>query len=355
MTEKLPKTLLLTLEYPPARGGVARYYSGLVNCWPEPITVVSERSELFWWLWPKWLPLLWRIGKRVKKEGFEMIWVGQVLPLGYAALWLKKRYNVSYTVFTHGMDILLPQVSWWKNRWLKCILNQAAVVVANSEFTKEELLKLGVPEDKIVIVYPCLSLGMEHEAQSIQSGEKIILSVGRLVKRKGFDKVIKTMPRLLKRIPDLKYVIIGFGPELNNWKLEIENWKLQSVVSVLTDVSDTELVRWYRRASVFAMPCEQLGADVEGFGTVFLEAASCGLPVVVGRSGGAAEATQHGYGGFVIDPNSEDDLYQVLLKILTDNSFAARLGKYGQEWVKKNFQWDDEIKKLVEKIQDTKY
>ena len=81
-----------------------------------------------------------------------MIWVGQALPLGYVALWLKKRYNVPYAVFTHGMDILLPQVSWWKNGWLKRVLNQAAVVVANSEFTKNKLLKLGVPDEKIVII-----------------------------------------------------------------------------------------------------------------------------------------------------------------------------------------------------------
>lgn len=354
MTEKLPKTLLLTLEYPPARGGVARYYDGLVNHWPEPVTVVSEKSELFWWLWPKWLPLLWRMAKRVKKEGFEMIWVGQVLPLGYAALWLKKRYKTPYAVFTHGMDILLPQASWWKKGWLKRILGQATVVVANSEFTKKELLKLGVSEEKIVIVYPCPSLPMEHETHNMeQSTERIILSVGRLVKRKGFDKVIKIMPRLLKRIPNLKYVIIGNGPELQSLESGIMNYELGNTVSILTEVDDSELIQWYQRANVFAMPCEQLGADVEGFGLVFLEAAGFGLPMVVGRSGGAPEATQHGYGGFVIDPNSEDELYQALLKILTDNSFAARLGKYGQGWVKKNFEWASEIEKLVEKIQNT--
>ncbi len=353
MTEKLPKTLLLTLEYPPTRGGVARYYSGLVNHWLEPITLVSEKSELFWWLWPKWLPLLWRIGKRVKKEGFEMVWVGQVLPLGYVALWLKKRYKTPYAVFTHGMDILLPQASWWKKGWLKRILGQAAVVVANSEFTKSELLKLGVPEEKIVIVYPCPSLNKEQGTKNKeQASEKIVLSVGRLVKRKGFEKVIEIMPRLLKRVPGLKYVVVGNGPEVTSYKLQVTKLGLDNNVLILTDVGDTDLIQWYQRANVFVMPCEQLGADVEGFGLVFLEAAGYGLPVVVGRSGGAPEATQHGYGGFVIDPSSEDDLYQALLKILTDNSFAARLGKYGQEWVKKNFQWNNEIKKLEEKLKE---
>ncbi len=372
MKENLSKTLFLTLEYPPARGGVSRYYGEIVSRWPGAIEVVSEKSQLFWWLWPKWLPLLWRMSRRIKKEGVEMVWVGQVLPLGYAALWLKKRYKVPYAVFTHGMDILLPQASWWKNRWLKRILRQAAIVVANSEFTKNELLKLGVPDDKIVIVYPCVSRSLKPEAQtSEQKDGKIILSVGRLVKRKGFDKVIKIMPRLLKRIPDLKYVIVGNGPELQNLELsrrerdpavagEIGNCppkadaplaqKLQNTVSILTDVSDSELIQQYERSNVFVMPCEQLGGDVEGFGMVFLEAASYGLPVVVGRSGGALETVHHGYGGFVIDPNSEDELYQALLKILTDSDFAARMGKYGQEWVRRNFIWEKEITKLKERL-----
>ncbi len=250
--------------------------------------------------------------------------------MGYPAWWLKKRQGIPYLVFTHGMDILLPQTSWWKKICLKIILQGAKTVVANSLFTKRELIKLGVKEVNIVVVYPCAdwtkqqSLGLNKKDMEKVAGkkDKVLLSVGRLVKRKSFDKVVKLMPRLLKRVPNLKYVIIGSGQELDNWKLEIGNLKLENVVTILADVGDEELTKWYERSNVFVMPCEQLGGDVEGFGMVFLEAASYGLPVVAGRSGGAPETVHHGYGGFIVEPASTEELYQSLVRLLTDDAFA---------------------------------
>lgn len=347
--EKKLKILLLTLEYPPQTGGVSRYYAGLVKHWPGEIKVAA--IKLWWPLWPHWLPLLWSVNRLVRKEKIGMLWVGQVLPLGYAAWWLKKRKGIPYAVFTHGMDVLLPQKSWWKKRWLKKVLLAADLVATNSEFTRGEVLKLGVDKEKTVVVYPCPELNTElripNSELSIRDS-KIILSVGRLIKRKGFDKVIAVMPRLLKRVPDLKYVIIGAGPEKDNLQSLIFNLQLTDKVLLLENVSDSELYEWYNNCALFALPCRQIGPDVEGFGLVFLEAALAGKPVVAGNSGGASEAMRHGYSGFVVNPDSAEDLYQALLKILTDDDFSRRLGEYGRQWVERNFQWEREVGKLEE-------
>lgn len=187
------------------------------------------------------------------------------------------------------------------------------------------------------------------------SRDKIILSVGRLVKRKGFDKVIEAMPRILKRIPEAKYIIIGNGPEKENLKFKacgersrtIKNLKLEEKVLILENVDDEELINWYQCSNVFVMPCRQIEGDVEGFGLVFLEAASFGKPVVAGRSGGASEAIHHGYGGYVVNPESDEELYQALVKLLTDENFAERMGEYGREWVAKKFRWETEVEKLL--------
>lgn len=352
------KMLFLTMDYPPERGGVARYYGEIVAQWGAGIEVLADRAKLFWRLWPKWYPAWSWLSREVKENPTEMVWVGQVLPLGYVAWWLKKQRGIPYLVFTHGMDILLPQSSWWKKMWLKIILRGAKIVVANSFFTKRELLKLGVKETNTVIVYPCAdwtkqqSLGFNKKEieKLVGKKDKVLLSVGRLVKRKGFDKVIKIMPRLLKRMPSLKYVIIGNGPEFQDCKLEIENCELSSSVIIRDNVDDAELMQWYQRSNALAMPCEQLGGDVEGFGLVFLEAASYGLPVVVGRSGGAPETVHHGYGGFVVEPDSTEELYQALVRLLTDDGFAHRLGTYGQIWSKKHFKWEKEIAKFKDAL-----
>ncbi|MBI5022803.1 MAG: glycosyltransferase family 4 protein [Candidatus Magasanikbacteria bacterium] len=348
--KKIPKIFLITLEFPPQIGGVSRYYDGLVKHWSGEIKVMPANLKCP--LWPHWLPLIWRVGKIVKKEKIEMLWVGQVLPVGYVALWFKRRKKVPYTVFTHGMDILVPQKSRWKKYWLKKILFNAELVVANSQFTRGELIKLGVVEWRIIVVYPC-PVEMKDSSLALlpqNDIEKIILSVGRLVKRKGFDKVIDVMPRLLKRVPDLKYVIIGNGPEIAALQNQIAELGLSDNVEILEKVYDKELQEWYNKCTLFALPCRQIGVDVEGFGLVFLEAALAGKPVVAGNSGGAPETIRHGYGGFVIEPDSPDELYQALLKILTDEPFANRLGDYGCDWVSRNFQWEKEIEKLKEKI-----
>ncbi|MEK7189353.1 MAG: glycosyltransferase family 4 protein [Patescibacteria group bacterium] len=347
--KKLPKILLVTLEFPPQIGGVSRYYDGLIKNWKEEIKVM--RANLKWPLWPHWLPLIWRVGKMVKKEKIAMLWVGQALPIGYIALWIKWRKKIPYVVFTHGMDILVPQTSRWKKYWLTKILSNTELVVANSQFTRGELLKLGVEKGRIVVVYPCPTpvtlIGKEMaDISSANTVEKIILSVCRLVKRKGLDKVIEVMPRLLKRAPDLKYVIIGNGPEKVALQTQITESGLSGSVNILANVSDEGLQEWYNKCTVFVLPCRQIGADVEGLGMVFLEASLAGKPIVVGNSGGAPETVHHGYSGFVVDAEEPEELYQSLLKILTDEPFAKRLGVYGRDWVGRKFQWEREVEKL---------
>ncbi|MBI5732226.1 MAG: glycosyltransferase family 4 protein [Candidatus Magasanikbacteria bacterium] len=357
----LSKILLITLEYPPFQGGVARYYGNLVENWEEEIRVLNKGLTSKF-IWPRWLPALWKTWRMIKKEEIKMLWVGQVLPLGYIALWFKRRRGLPYVVFTHGMDILTPQASKRKKLWLTKILKEARLVVANSNFTREEIKKLGIEENKITVVYPCAPKNLKTEffdngllKEKYQlEGKKIILSVGRLVKRKGFDKVIEVLPRILKRAPEAVYVIIGTGEERENLKRQIDDWGLGEKAMILEKVGDAELAGWYESCAVFTMPCCQLGPDVEGFGTVFLEAQSFGKPVVAGNSGGAGETVRHGYGGYLINPANNEELYQALLKLLSDEEFAKRMGEYGRKWVEENFSWEREAAKLEQAIKNSR-
>lgn len=328
------KNILITLEYPPKKGGVSRYYQNLVDFFgPEKIQVLS--TKLTWILWPKWLPAVYRVWREVKKNNQYHLILGQVLPLGYVALILKFFCRLNFSVFTHGMDILLPQSNWWKNRWMKKILQEADWVVANSLFTKRELEKLGVSGDKIEIVYPCVGRMFAPLKRRKEGG--VLLSVGRLVKRKNFDAVIGILPEILKQFPQTIYVLIGDGPEEENLRNLAANLQLEKNVLFFKNINDQTLDDWYARADLFIMPCRRKGPDVEGLGTVFLEAAAHGLPVIVGNSGGAAEAVIDGRTGLLVQPDSPEELAKAITLILSDKVRADKMGEEGRKMVEDRF------------------
>lgn len=343
--KKIKKILLLTLEFPPLKGGVSRYYSNLVKFSNLDISV------LFWKnldkFWPKWLPFLLKSIQEIKNRPFNYLFVGQVLPLGYIALFIKIFFKIPYLVFTHGMDILIPQESWWKKIWLKKILFSADWVVANSEFTKKELQKLGLNSEKIIVIYPCVEKSLQQNStELIQEGGQIILSVGRLVKRKGFDKVIEAMPKILQSFSNVQYVLVGSGIYKKELQKIALNLGLEKKVFFLDNLTDEEVSIWYQRCSVFVMPSRQIGSDVEGFGTVFLEAALYGKPVVAGNSGGVPEAVINKQTGLVIDPNSVKDLEQAIIQILSDKNKAKEMGERGKKFVEDKFQCLEQFTKL---------
>lgn len=372
----MKKLLIGTIEFPPQRGGIANYLAGLAGALPgEKVAVLAARaafserfdknchynvyrkSLLTKFLWPKWLPIIWHLWRAARREKVEAILVGQVLPIGTAALILKRFFKIPYFVSCHGMDILTAASVPSKKKLMNKILDQAAGVIANSEFTKNELIKLGVPENKIIIIYPCVDKteGITPEKMAEiknrlgLADKKIIFSVGRLVVRKGMDKVIEAMPKILERVPSAIYVVAGDGPERENLKSKIENLKVENEVLLLGEVSEEKKNAFYQLCDLFIMTPRQIGADVEGFGTVYLEANQYGKPVVAGKSGGVAEAVVDGVTGLIVDPENINQISDAVIKILSDENLAKKLGGRGREMVEKEFIWEMQIVKL-EKI-----
>lgn len=365
------KILLITMEWPPFKGGVGNYYFNLTNELAKqgiaiqvmiPQARLESRSQklnlavsvcpfFYRFFWPKWLKLYFEIKKTVKQFKPDLIWVGQVLPVGEAAYLIKKNLKIPYFVSTHGLDILLPQKSLRKDKILKNILNNAAFITANSEFTKKELLDLEIPEEKIEIVYPCPNI-KNNQTIKKSGNQKTLLTVGRLVKRKGQEKVIDAMPHLLKKFPDLNYLIIGEGPEKNNLEQKIKNLKLVNKVKILDNVINSELAEYYSSADIFVMPVENLEGDAEGFGIVYLEAALFGLPVIGGNSGGAKEAILDNQTGLLVEPNNQQDLIEKITLLLEDTVLAEKLGWAGKNRVLKEFIWKNQADKLINQIKN---
>lgn len=371
----MDKSLLVTLEYPPQHGGIASYLENLYSRLPndkivvlapkckgdrefdEKLTYKIERGRLLsFYFWPRWFPLYLRVKRIIKKERIKMLHLSHVLPIGYIAYRLSrnKKLNLRYIIYCHGLDILRAQESPRKKKWLIKILKGASGLVTNSEYTRNLIRELGIPDNKVLVVYPCPAIRPPKttvETYDIFSkyglaNKRIVLSVGRLVKRKGVDKIIESLPKLYDQFKDIMYVVVGDGPELNNLGERVAELNLQNVVRFVGEVSDDDLIKFYSTAEIFAMPSRKIGSDVEGFGIVYLEANLFGLPVVGGNSGGVPEAILHEQTGLLVDPENSDQIYSSIRDLLLNKDWAQKLGENGRIRAENDFQWRKETEKL---------
>ncbi len=343
----MTKLLLITSDFSPWRGGVARYYSAFVQQLPEVSVVTSVPGEARarvwrrnwnWWLWPRWLPLVWQALRWKREFGAELVAAGQLLPIG-TALWLLKLITASdYAVFVHGLDVALTSRSAWK-RWLaRRVLGSAHLVVANSEFTKSRAQAAGAVGERTVVIYPAAQ-GAPAAPEAVAElagrhhleGKQIVLTVARLVKRKGIGTVLSVLPQLQAQFPGLVYVVVGDGPE----RARLEQLATSSTVPVLFAgaVSEAELAAWYSLATVFVLTPEPDPVDVEGFGIVYLEAEGAGKPVIGSRVGGVPEAV--GDGGMVV--STPEELAAACRTLLGDPNLRQALGAKGKARVAQGF------------------
>lgn len=349
------KTLLFTLEYPPFKGGVSNYYGNLVKYWPDKISVLDNgRGQLINGSLPflNWLPAIFALKKAIKKSGVEHVIVGQILPLGTAAWVCSKILKIKYSVIIHGMDFSYALRFWRKRFTARLILNRAdKIIVSNSHTAKEIKRFLGdLTKDKIVMVNPGADESAAVNVQSINrlknkynlQNNIILLSVGRLVKRKGFDLVDAAMPEILKQIPNLAYVIVGNEAELKN--SDFKN------AVIINKASDQERNIWYQAADIFIMPSRNINGDYEGFGIVYLEANLAGKPVIAGESGGISDAVIDGLNGLIINPENIEEIVRTVIRLAQNQSIRKKMGERGRERALREFSWQKQIDKIYKAI-----
>lgn len=373
------KTLLFTIDFAPKTGGVANYYKNLCAHLPQEDIIVLTRPEkedvefdsnvkykilrknlIADYLWPKWLASFFHLRRTVKNEKIETILVGEILPLGTVAWVYKKLFKTPYVVFIHGMDLGMAKKKKRKYRLARKILEGADFIITNSLYTKKLVVQCGIEDKKIFAVYPGIErldemgagnnqLTPEVETQdfaSLRREKKILLTLGRLVKRKGHDMVIRSLPKILARYPNVIYVIAGDGPE----RIYLENLAKESGVEdeviFVGEVKDKDKPYYYENCDIFVMPSRNIKGDVEGFGIVYLEAALYGRPVIAGNSGGSPEAALDGQTGLIVDSENLEEIADAVIRLLADSDYANKLGVQGKERVLKEFSWENQMRKF---------
>ncbi|MBI4239646.1 glycosyltransferase family 4 protein [Candidatus Uhrbacteria bacterium] len=343
----MKKTLLVTLDYYPNVGGIANYWKRLSDCLPAEsfLVYVPKLSRI---VFPRWLPLFFRVYSIIKKEKIEHVIVGQILPIGTVVWILSKVMQIRYSVSTHGMDIAPERLSSRKIFLCKKILAGAEFVICNSEYTASLVKRYGQIAH-IEIVYPCPSI-IPSDHATIQNQNHTLLTVARLVRRKGHEDVLRALTGLVKEFPDLSYVIIGDGPERQFLENLARQLQLDTRVRFVGHASDEEVAEWYTRTSVVIMTPTREGGDVEGFGITYLEANAFGKPVIASRTGGVGEAVVDGETGILVKPGDSQAIHDAIRCLLNDRVLAERLGNTGRMRVQQDFNWREQARKLEQAL-----
>jgi phosphatidyl-myo-inositol dimannoside synthase len=357
--------LLFTLEYFPFKGGVANYYTNLVYHWPRSSFLAvlnNNNNELlsrrgFW----RWRKSVFKLYHYVKKNKIDHVIVGHILPLGIAAFIVSKLLKNKYTVFLHGMDFSYATRNTWKRFITKIILKRADKIIAANSYTakicSDFLGHDGV--SKIKVVNPGardfsdekIKLKSEEDLDDSLEGRAVLFSLGRLVKRKGFDKTLEALKLVFEKYPDnnLVYIIAGKGPDEGYLKKVAQKElgdEFSDRVKFVGKISEAEKWSLLHLCDIFIMPSRNIDGDFEGFGIVYLEANLAKKPVIAGDSGGVRDAVENGINGLLVNPESPQDISKAILAALFNDDMRISLGEQGRKRVIDKFNWEGQIAKI---------
>ena len=252
----------------------------------------------------------------------------------------------------HSKEINHPLGSFLNKRVLKA-LGKANFVVANSKFTKELGLKLGIKDIKVInpgCNYPIAitETAKEFSKNIYGNSSPKLITVSRLDSRKSHQNILMSIKNLLPKFPNLKYVSIGDGDERNNLEKLRKELSLEKNVEFIFSSTEQEKVSLLEQSDVFVMPSVVYKKSVEGFGIAFIEAASYGKPSIGGIYGGEGDAIKSGITGYLCNGNDLNAIYDTLLKILSNKKYIE-LGANAFEF-SKDFKWDKIIKNYINLI-----
>lgn len=270
---------------------------------------------------------------------------------GTYGLWIRRWLGLPYVLFAAGNEICRILSAPAENDLPLRVLASAARVVAVSHFTARLVERAGVPADRIEVVYPGCDVDrlvpqpadpeLRKRLLGSRAGNRVLLSLGNLVGRKGHDMVIRALSQVRQTVPDVTYLIVGDGPYRAELERLAEALEVRDHVVFAGRADDAELPSIYALADVFVMPSRERREenDVEGFGLVYLEAGACGKPVIGGRSGGVPEAILEGVTGLLVDPQDPEDIARAITRILTEPGLSTALGTAGAARVRSEFTW----------------
>ena len=300
--------------------------------------------------------VLWRVAGICVADKVRTVCLGDLVYGGWLVFPLRYLLGRKVVIYVHGEEITTASAGGMFDEQRSRFLAHAHAVVAVSRFTVDVLVqRMQVDPAKIELISNGVDLEKFASSPAPAErfapgppGKRIVLTVGRLIPRKGFDRLIQAMPAVLQRCPDAHLLVAGDGPQ----RLELEEIArrlgLTDHVSFLGRVSDAQLNQLYEGCEVFALPNREMpDGDTEGFGLVFLEANAFAKPVVAGRVGGAVDAVTDGVNGLAVDGDSAAEISDALCRILLDQTLYAQLSA-GALKVARQSDWSHRVRQFLD-------
>ena len=356
--------LLVTNDYPPKVGGIQSYlweiYRRLpqdkvvVYTTPHPDSESFDQKQTHKIIRSKQRVLLptRQVANQIRSlaevENIDFIMYDPAVPIGI----LGPKIGIPYGVILHGAEVTIPGRVPIARSLIANVLQHAKLVVTAGDYSTKEAIRAAKQNLPVCVIPPGVDIDrfkpLDKQARStirerfnFKDDDEVILTLSRLVPRKGMDVLISATSELMKTRPRVHLLIAGTGRDLRRLKALAQS--TNAPVTFLGFVSDNEVAELYGIADVFGMICRVRwgGLEQEGFGIVFLEAAACGVPQIAGRSGGADEAVLEGETGFVVDnPTDSNAVKQALEKLLTDSETRQEMGRNSRARAEKEFSYD---------------
>jgi len=376
------KIIFLAHDFPPTKGGISSFLYELVRHLPPKDVVVIGLPTPGWEAFDAKqdfkiirlrIPSTWSassaqfkfLAPYYYKELVKIIGTGYILcgtahhSMMLPSWLLKATRNIPFGVFGYGLDLLRPQKRIYKPIFNLLVKSADAVFVISRRTSNIAMDIVGAKPEKIHTIHPPVNLDLSRKVSpdAIRSAlclenKKCILSVGNLVERKGHDMVIRALPEIINKVPNVHYIVIGRGSNENHLRKLARDLNIESYITFAGFIPDDDLGSYYALCDVFVMISREIPekGDIEGFGIVYLEANLFGKPVVAGRSGGVSDAVLNGQTGLMVNPNDPMDVANTVTRLLLDPDLAHRLGAMGRSRVLEEFLGQSAVQKLQDVV-----
>lgn len=365
------KILCITNDFGPRAGGIETFIIGLIERLPQGSVIVytstQAESPAFDAAWKEkfgvevirdkakiLLPTL-RVSRNVRRviaqRDITSVFFGAAAPLGLLARGARRAGAKNIVALTHGHEV------WWSKLWpfslaIKRIGKSVDSLTYLGDYTRRAISRALSSDSHSKLVRLAPGIDTQHFSPAKKSprirrelgleDKKVIVSVGRLVHRKGQDFLIDALPIIAQNIPSVHLLLVGEGPYRSELEKRADSLDVRKRITFIGRVQYAELPEYICAGDIFAMPSRSRlgGLEVEGLGIVYLEASACGLPVIGGVSGGAPDAVIEGETGFSVDGKSASAIAQAATQLLENPEFAAKLGAQGRDWIVSKWRWE---------------
>ena len=363
--------LCITNDFGPRAGGIETFVIGLIERLPKNSVIVytssQEGSDTFDKAWldnfgvevirdksKVLLPSL-RVGRAVRKiareRSISTVFFGAAAPLGLLSQGLRRAGVARIVALTHGHEV------WWAKVWpfswaIRRIGSGVDHLTYLGSYTQSQISRSLSKRAQNAMVKIAPGIDTDHFAPQESASQlraelgltdkKVIVSVGRLVHRKGQDTLVEALPAILSSVPDAHLIFVGEGPYKDYLVKRASELKVTQAITFIGRIQYAQLPRYICVGDIFAMPSRSrlAGLEVEGLGIVYLEASACGLAVIGGKSGGAPDAVLEGETGFAVDGTSPEEVASAAIKLLNDPALAQQMGARGRKWIIEEWRWE---------------